>query len=117
MASLNLTKAITLSGHMTAVIMTVNQTGVSKSRREHVHISEAVFAAPYPSQTSLLAAERHILQTRKLENFEEVKYIIQARSNTAAAAKRRKDRWQKKIIRCVNRTLSRLLSNTLHRLK
>ena len=36
-----------------------------------------------------------------LDKYEEVKHIIQAKGNTVAAAKCRKDSW-KKIVDCVN---------------
>lgn len=64
LASLDLTKAIQLSGPTTLVINSISQPRVSQYER--VHMKEAAFAAYDQPQTrtSLPAAERHILQTK-----------------------------------------------------
>ncbi len=62
----SLTIALSLSGHTMVVINSVSQPRDSQSSHERIHIKGAVFAALDQSQTwtSLLAAERHILQTK-----------------------------------------------------
>ncbi len=71
LASLKLTKAISLSGPTTLVINSLSQPRVSQSSHECVYIKGSVFATYDQSQTwtSLLAADWHILMTCSNSKF------------------------------------------------
>lgn len=95
LASLSLITAIMLIGHTTVVIKTVNQSRVAQSSHECIHNIR-----PIPnmdkSTGSRAASFTTEEQTIILDNYDEVKHIIQTKSKLQLQC--RKDSWQTKSL-------------------